>query len=209
MIGFYNYTVIATFIGMISGIFGIFCSFAFPEEPILAILCLMFCGVIDMFDGKIAKTRKRTDAEKRFGIQIDSLSDLICFGVLPSCIGYAMGMRSIGFGLAMAAYTLAALIRLAYFNVTEEDRQKETDETRRLYEGLPVTSCALILPLTYIILHLCGAAPVVSAWVWTAVLLLMASAFLWKFHLRKPDLKGMMILLALGIVEVVVLFWVI
>ena len=42
----------------------------------------MAAGFCDMFDGKIASTRKRTRQEKRFGIQIDSLSDLACFGIM-------------------------------------------------------------------------------------------------------------------------------
>ena len=47
-----------------------------------------------MFDGKIARTKKnRTEVEKRFGIQIDSLADIICFGVAPSLIAYRMGMN--------------------------------------------------------------------------------------------------------------------
>jgi hypothetical protein len=44
-----------------------------------------------MFDGKVARTKKdRTEQEKSFGIQIDSLSDLVSFGVLPAVIGFAM-----------------------------------------------------------------------------------------------------------------------
>ena len=47
-----------------------------------------------MFDGKVARTKKdRTECEKKFGIQIDSLCDAICFGVLPVVIGYSVGMR--------------------------------------------------------------------------------------------------------------------
>ena len=149
MIGYYNYTVVATFLGLVSGVFGML--FAFTDKPLISLCLLMICGAIDMFDGKIAKTRKRTDAEKRFGIQIDSLSDLICFGVLPACIGYSVGMRHPAFWIVLAAYVLAALIRLAYFNVSEEDRQKETTECRRSYEGLPVTCCSFILPMVYLL----------------------------------------------------------
>ena len=49
----------------------------------LGVMCLAISGLCDMFDGKIARTKKnRTEVEKRFGIQIDSLSDIVCFGVL-------------------------------------------------------------------------------------------------------------------------------
>ena len=59
----------------------------------MALLCLMFAGFCDMFDGKIASTMKRTKQEKRFGIQIDSLSDLICFGALPALIVFHLSIN--------------------------------------------------------------------------------------------------------------------
>ena len=49
----------------------------------MAIVCLMVSGFCDLFDGSIARTKKRTESEMKFGIQIDSLADMICFGVLP------------------------------------------------------------------------------------------------------------------------------
>ena len=53
-------------------------------------------------------------------------------------------------------YCLAGLIRLAYFNVLEERRQQETDENRRYYQGLPITSMAIILPFLYLMRRYCG-----------------------------------------------------
>lgn len=86
LIGFYNYTVWLTFIGMLSSVVGM--GFAVQGKIIAAVICLMFSGFCDMFDGIVARTKKnRTDEEKRFGIQLDSLSDIVCFGVLPFVIG--------------------------------------------------------------------------------------------------------------------------
>ena len=86
MLGFYNYTVILTYLGAASGIYGIITCLS-RQSPRIGVLCLMLSGLCDMFDGTVARTRQRSDDEKRFGIQIDSLSDLICFGVLPAFIG--------------------------------------------------------------------------------------------------------------------------
>lgn len=70
MIGFYDYTVILTYISFASSISGIF--LATRGHFNWAIFCLAFSGLCDMFDGKIARTKKnRTEDEKRFGIQID------------------------------------------------------------------------------------------------------------------------------------------
>ena len=92
MIGFYNYTVWLTYLGMISGVSGLW--FAAMGKPLFAVLCLLFSGFCDLFDGKVARTKKdRSDEERRYGIEIDSLSDLICFGVLPASIGFSIGLK--------------------------------------------------------------------------------------------------------------------
>ena len=153
MIGFYNYTVILTYLGLLSSVTGIFLACGvgnLPASPKYAIVCLMISGLCDMFDGKVARTcKKRTEQEKQFGIQIDSLCDLVCFGILPSVIGYSVGMKNWLDIPVLIFFPLCAVIRLAYFNVTEEMRQKKTSEVRKVYEGLPVTSVALIFPLLY------------------------------------------------------------
>ena len=123
MIGFYNYTVVLTYIGLVSSLCGIYLSMN-GRHVTAAVILLMISGLCDMFDGKIARTRKRTENEKRFGIQIDSLCDLICFGLLPCAIGYSIGMNKIYHVAVLVFFTLAAVIRLAYFNVMEENRQK-------------------------------------------------------------------------------------
>ena len=87
MIGFYNYSVILTYIGLVSSVFGI--TQVFENHMSIAFLCLLLSGICDLFDGKIARSMKnRTEHEKVFGIQIDSLCDLVCFGVFPAVIGY-------------------------------------------------------------------------------------------------------------------------
>lgn len=127
MIGFYDYTVIMTYISVVSSMIGIFC--AVTDHISAAVCCLAFSGLCDMFDGKIARTKKnRTEEEKCFGIQIDSLADIVCFGILPIVLGFKLGMCHI-YGIAILLfYGLAGLIRLAYFNVMEEKRQNETSE---------------------------------------------------------------------------------
>ena len=75
MIGYYNYSVILTYIGLASAVYGMVQAMSY--NPRVAILCLMVCGLCDAFDGAIARTCKRTEDEKSFGMQIDSLCDLL------------------------------------------------------------------------------------------------------------------------------------
>ena len=145
MLGIYNYTVILTYIGMLAGFTGITC--AINGNTHNAMILLMIAGVCDMFDGAIASTMERNRKEKNFGIQIDSLSDLICFGVLPAVIVYKLSALNL-IGLYISGlYVLAALIRLAWFNVDEAERQLTETGHREYYLGLPVTSAALVLPV--------------------------------------------------------------
>ena len=195
MIGFYNYTVILTYIGMFSGFMGIVS--AWEGNLKMALLCLIYSGICDMFDGKIASTMKRTQQEKRFGIQIDSLSDIICFGVLPALIVLGANKESLLYILISGTYLLCALIRLAWFNVNEEERQDSEDGSRKEYLGLPVTTSALGIPLFMGIGNLFSL-PLDKVYPW--VLLGMGIAFLTPFRLKKPHLVGKLILIALGAV---------
>lgn len=202
MLGFYNYTVVLTYIGAASGVYGIMSTLT-RQSPRIGIICLMLSGLCDMFDGAVAKTRKRTDDEKRFGIQIDSLADLICFGVLPACIGYAVGLRQTWHQFILIGYALAALIRLAYFNVMEENRQKREDGRRTQYDGLPVTCSALIFPFIYVLIPQFGLAYLPTAYGLTLVM--TAFAFLATFKVKKLSLKGNILLVFLVVLAAILL----
>lgn len=194
MIGFYNYTVILTYLGLVSGVMGILNVTSGNVRT--ALLCLMVSGICDMFDGKIASTMERTRPEKRFGIQIDSLSDLVCFGVLPALIGYhCAGKTVLATGIA-ALYVLCALIRLAWFNVDEEERQEQEACRRKEYLGLPVTASAVLLPL-FIGTGWLNSLPMAELSHW--LLLWIAIAFLTPFHMKKPGKYGMGLLVLLGL----------
>ncbi|MBR2284725.1 MAG: CDP-alcohol phosphatidyltransferase family protein [Ruminococcus sp.] len=209
MIGFYNYTVILTYLSLASSVLGMFFAMGLcggEPSPKYAVICLMVSGLCDMFDGKVARTKKnRTESEKKFGIQIDSLCDVICFGVLPSIIGYSVGMRSWCDVPVLILFPLCAVIRLAYFNVSEEERQKQTEELRHTYEGLPVTSVALILPLVYSFHKDIGEEtfPIVYG----ASLFVIAIAFITRFRIKKPGMKTMLSFIGIGALELVWLIY--
>ncbi len=197
MIGVYDYTVLATYLSLAFGVSGILA--AMNGTPFTALLCLMVSGLLDAFDGRIARTKKnRTEQEKRFGIQIDSLNDVICFGALPALIGASLGNGEWWLRACVLFYILAALIRLAYFNVTEEERQSSTNEHRHYYLGVPVTTAAFLAPLFWLIpirfalncavFYACGLA-------------LLGVLFIAPVRIPKPGLKGILLMTALGIGE--------
>jgi CDP-diacylglycerol--serine O-phosphatidyltransferase len=178
---------------LVSGLIGTFCTFTGHMH--WAIFCLALCGLFDTFDGKVARTKKdRTDDAKRFGIQIDSLCDMVCFGVFPVTICYHSGMNNV-IGMAILVfYCLAGLIRLAYFNVKEESRQQETAENRKYYQGLPITSISVILPLIYLssaLLHQHFLLVLNIGMLVTGIL------FILNFRFRKPTNKELAVLIAI------------
>lgn len=203
MIGVYDYTVIATYVSLLVGLCGIFASV--DGYPVYGVIALMFAGFLDAFDGRIARTKKnRTEREKRFGIQIDSLNDLICFGVLPAVIGHTFGSKSVFFLAALSFYVLAALIRLAFFNVTEEERQNTTDEVRKYYLGLPVTSAALLVPLFWLLPNYVPLNPEIT---YAAALFAFGVLFISPVQIKKPKLGGILAMAAIGIAELIFLFF--
>ena len=206
MIGFYDYTVVLTYIGFASGITGMFC--ATTRHLRLAVFFLALSGLCDMFDGKIARTKKnRTAEEKSFGIQIDSLCDMVCFGVLPIIICFKLGMRQIYSMILLVLYGLAGVIRLGYFNVMEEKRQEETDENRKYYQGLPITSMAMVLPLFFAFSPLLP-----SHQVFIAVLHILVAAvgalFVIDFKMRKLSAKELFTLAVIVAAAVAVMLFV-
>ena len=197
LVGFYNYTVWLTYAGAAAAVCGIF--FSAGGHPFWGVICLLLAGATDMFDGKIASTMKRNEAEKNFGIQIDSLCDLISFGVLPVAIGYGLGLSGGFFFVSAVLYIICAIIRLAYFNVDEIMRQKNENGSRKTYYGLPVTAAAMLFPLIYGLKDLLGAALLP---VYQVALFAVAAAFILKFKIRKPRGAALWVIFALGLAVV-------
>lgn len=182
-VGFWNVSVILTYIELYIAVGSICLAAEGSVWP--PIIGLVLCGVCDMFDGKIARATKRTKDAEVFGIQIDSLCDLVSFGVLPSALGHCAGIRGWGM-LVLMFYTLCAVIRLGYFNVTEQKRQETTSENRTAFEGLPVTWSAVIVPLVSL-LRFCVAGETFR-WIMGVVLFAVGFCFIARIRVKKPQI---------------------
>lgn len=207
MIGFFNYTVILTYISLASSVMGMF--FTFWGNVSIGIFCLAFSGLLDAFDGRIARTKTdRTIDEKRYGVQIDSLCDIVCFGVLPVIICWHSGMNTIHGSIILVVYCLAGMIRLAYYNVLEERKisepEKNTSNEKKYYCGMPITSIAVGLPVIYM------ASPLFKnyfVYVLEFIMILAAILFVTNFKFAKPTTKQLVILIIIVAVAVIYLMY--
>ena len=109
------------------------------------------CGLViaalifDVFDGRIARWRQKTSA---MGRELDSLADIISFGVAPAIIGYGCGMQGFYDRIVLAYFVACGVSRLARYNVTAETLSEGGDKVK-YFEGTPIpTSVILVCLLT-------------------------------------------------------------
>lgn len=196
-IGKYNRSVILTYVGVAAAFAGI--AFAVGNMPAPAMIALAAAGICDLFDGVIARRCKRDKSEMEFGVQIDSLADVVGFLALPAVLGLRLadGAGIVKYPL-LFGYILCGIIRLAWFNTSAA-----SEGVRTHYDGLPVTYAALIFPVTYAIL---GFFPGFNAaLIWAAEYALVAVMFILNVKIAKP--RGIWYIifgaLALGIIALI------
>jgi CDP-diacylglycerol--serine O-phosphatidyltransferase len=98
----------------------------------------------DVMDGRVARGRHTASA---LGRELDSLADVISFGVAPACLAYAVGMTTAWDALALLYFVACGISRLARYNVTAEALSAESGKVR-YFEGTPIpTSTLLVLVL--------------------------------------------------------------
>ena len=146
-IGKWNKSVILTYVGLIISIFGMYIAKTYNTDMKYAYICLIFAGICDMFDGFVARKCKRTEEEKNFGVELDSLVDVISFVVLPIIIMLCMGLDKWYDIIIFALYAICGVARLGYFNILVADASNPV----KYYYGMPVTFVALIYPIFFIL----------------------------------------------------------
>ncbi|MFB3887101.1 MAG: CDP-diacylglycerol--serine O-phosphatidyltransferase [Thermodesulfobacteriota bacterium] len=127
----------------------LFCGFwamisVFQEQYFYAAVAILLASLFDLLDGKVARL---SGATSKFGIQYDSLADLVSFGVAPALLAFSWALRPYGrFGwLAAFLFVVCGALRLARFNV-----QTSSGETK-YFKGLPIPAAAATIALTILL----------------------------------------------------------
>lgn len=192
LIGYYTKSVVLTYLSVISAIIGTYVALI-ENEPKYALLLLIISGLCDAFDGKVARACKRTEQEKQFGVELDSLADLIAFIMFPIIIFYSLGLHSIINIIIFILFALGGVIRLAYFNTIADQNAPV-----KYYSGLPVTSTAIIFPVFYLLTMLLTTNTFNT--LYTIVMLITSILFVLNFKIKKPKTKELIIFLIGGLI---------
>jgi len=194
IVGKWNKSVILTYVGMAISILGIFLSLRAEGGVLLSMSCLIVAGICDLFDGFIARKCKRTEEEKAFGIQLDSLVDVISFIALPIAIFLGMGLQKWYHLPVYLVFAICGIARLGYFNIQAEGKEEPVS----YYTGLPVTYSALIFPVCYLLRYVLPEQAFFTAY--PILMLLVAGCNVFKWRVRKPRglAYGFFSLLAVG-----------
>ena len=199
IIGKYNKSVILTYIGGIFALIGMI--FAISDNLQYSFICLMLAGICDLFDGKVARMCKRTDIEKEFGKQIDSLVDVFSFVALPSVIAIKLFLDiNILLGIIIILYILCGIIRLAWFNIISSK-----EEDIKYFIGVPVAYIAVVVPIIYAIDILFK---LNIDFIYPIVYMIFAVLFVLNIKVPKPRKMAYIVFIALAILISLILFWV-
>ncbi len=170
---------IVTFIGIALSIIGI--CFCYSNRTDYAIIMMILSGICDAFDGVIAK--KISKEINLYGVQLDSLADIICSGVLPICICLALGYNSWINTIIYIVFAMFGVIRLAYYNVNSSNKD--------YFVGIPITFSTIIITIVYLLLRF--------EITFMIALLCLAILFVSKIHIKKPSLIIRIILSIIGV----------
>ena len=138
-----------TLANAVCGVGALFAAMSYLQTPdtrhlLFAAALVPAALVFDVLDGRIARWRQRSSA---MGRELDSLADVISFGVAPAAIAYACGMQGLYDRIVLAFFVTCGVSRLARYNVTAEKMSEDSGKVT-YFEGTPIpTSVVLVLML--------------------------------------------------------------
>ena len=196
-IGCFNKSVILTYIGVLLSFLGMQISLNANVDNRYAALnrvmiILILVGLCDTFDGVIARRCKRNDIQKQFGVQIDSLCDVISFGIFPVIILYSFKTDIISNIIITAIsilYIITIVTRLAWFNINHNEKT---------FIGVPVTYIALVMP--FIQLITCNVNYNIRTLSIPITMLIMSIAYILNIKIPKLNKKAY---IAIGVLAII------
>jgi CDP-diacylglycerol--serine O-phosphatidyltransferase len=112
----------------------------------------IFALVFDVLDGYVARLDSRR--QSWLGADLDSLADIVSFGVAPAVLGYTLGLRGLWDVVALTIFVCCGISRLARFNVTSASLTNAATGKVRYFEGTPIPTSMLLVLVMALLYHL-------------------------------------------------------
>ncbi len=183
-IGYLRPCDIITLVGTLISFLGI--ALVVSHYYVYAAICLAISGICDGIDGKVARNHTYDKDKKFYGTELDSLSDVICFGVFPAIFTCTICHNIVGYVVSIF-YLVCGITRLAYFNMLSVTK-KNKDNT---FIGVPITTISIIYPILILILK-CFDYSLVNI-ILPIVMALMGISFILKIEIKKVDIVGILL----------------
>lgn len=199
IIGYYSIANAVTLFGLISALTS--CFLAANGNFKFAIYMMFVACLCDTFDGKIARSKpNRTAAEKFYGVQLDSLCDVISFGVTPCFIAYSFGFDGWFDIIIYCLFVVCGATRLAYFNTLSNEHPGKMMKT---FRGVPIPISTMVITVLFLLTTLMPAT--VTVWFFRIFLLALAIGFVLNIRIKKPTMKKGAVLLGAQMLILVIL----
>lgn len=183
-IGFINLANIITLSGLCSSALAILCAANHHFCPALTFFLL--AGVCDMMDGTAARRKPgRSNRSKIYGVQLDSLCDMVSFGVTPCMIAWFLGYDSPFDVIIYMLFLVCSATRLAYFNTLTMEKE---DLSSKSFVGMPIPFSCFSTAMLMLMLSF-GLEPSGMAWAFRAVYIVVAVLYVLRINIPKPPLK--------------------
>lgn len=178
IIGEFGKFVYVTYLGLLFAMIAIYCFL--QGQLAYGMMAFIISGICDLFDGRAANLFERTAYQKRYGIEIDSLCDMVNFAAVPAILIFTQVTHPLWAMVLAVIYVLAAVTRLATFNAQAKIGEADGD----YFIGLPVTYSALIFPVSYLVVEYL--APGFYGNILPVLVLVVAYLFVMKRRIPKP-----------------------
>ena len=178
IIGQYRLCDFVTMLGTLSAFIGIV--LAISGYEVIPFILLLVCCLTDSFDGFIARMRKNTEFETSYGIELDSLNDVIAFGAFPVVLALTtVNLEIIKY--VVPFYGLCGVIRLTYFNALHINKMEE----KGYFRGVPITCISFIYPPVYLT-HLISYD--LYSYLTVGLFIIMGILFVTNIKVKKPSI---------------------
>ena len=200
-IGIYSIANFITLMGLTSSV--VACFLAGIGSFKFALFMLFLACLCDTFDGRVARSNlNRTEKQKFYGIQLDSLCDLVSFGVTPCFIAFSFGFRGVLDIIIYCLFIVCGAIRLAYFN-TLANAPSANPKKNKGFRGLPIPMSCPLMTLLFMLTLFTPAN--VSVWFFRIGMLTLAIGYILNIKIKKPSLKRTAIFTAVQVVLLLII----